>query len=91
VWKHAFRNALLPLITILGQALPMIFGGSVIIESIFSIPGMGQEIYESVLNYDYPMIVAIFTIFGFMTMLGYLIADILYAFVDPRIRYSTKN
>ncbi len=88
---HAFRNSLLPIITLFGQALPLIFGGSVIIESIFSIPGMGQEIYESVLNYDYPMIVAIFTIFGFLTMLGYLISDILYAFADPRIRFSTSQ
>ena len=88
---HAFRNSLLPVITLFGQALPLVFGGSVIIESIFSIPGMGLEIYESVLNYDYPMIVAIFTIFGFLTMLGYLISDVLYAFADPRIRYTSST
>ncbi|MFM2285855.1 MAG: hypothetical protein RLZZ543_1352 [Bacteroidota bacterium] len=88
---HAFRNSLLPLITILGQSLPLVFGGSVIIESIYSIPGMGQEIYESVLNYDYPMIVAIFTIFGFLTMLGYLLSDILYAITDPRIRLKSSR
>lgn len=88
---HALRNSLSPIITLFGQSLPMLFGGSVIIESIFSIPGMGLEIYESVINYDYPMIVALFTIIGLLTMLGNLISDILYAWTDPRVRYTNKN
>jgi peptide/nickel transport system permease protein len=88
---HALRNSLSPIITLFGQSLPMLFGGSVIIESIFSIPGMGLEIYESVINYDYPMIVALFTIIGLLTMLGNLISDILYAWADPRVRYTSKN
>lgn len=83
--KHAFRNALLPIITIFASIFPVAFGGSVIIETIFSIPGMGLEIYESIQNYDYPMIVAVFTIFGFLTIIGYFISDLLYKAADPRI------
>ena len=66
----------------------MAIGGSIIIEMIFSIPGMGLEIFTSILNKDYPMIVTVFTLSGFLTMLGYLMADILYAVVDPRISYK---
>ena len=60
----------------------------IIIEVIFSIPGMGVEVYNSILNYDYPMIITVFTISGFLTMLGYLVSDLLYAVVDPRISYK---
>jgi peptide/nickel transport system permease protein len=89
--KHALRNSLLPMITILGNMLPLAFGGSVIIETIFSIPGMGLEIYESIQNLDYPMIIAVFTLFGVFTMAGYLLADIGYALVDPRIKFNRNN
>lgn len=88
VMKHALKNALLPIITVFANIFPLAIGGSVIIETIFSIPGMGLEIYHSILNYDYPMIVAVFTIFGFLTLAGYLVADILYAAVDPRIKFK---
>lgn len=91
VMRHALRNSLLPMITILGNMLPLAFGGSVIIETIFSIPGMGLEIYESIQNLDYPMIIAVFTIFGVFTMAGYLLADIGYALVDPRIKFNRTN
>jgi peptide/nickel transport system permease protein len=88
VMKHALRNSLLPIITVFANIFPLAIGGSVIIETIFTIPGMGFEIYSSILNSDYPMIVAVFTIIGFLTMVGYLVADILYAVVDPRISYK---
>jgi peptide/nickel transport system permease protein len=88
VLKHALRNSLIPIITVFANIFPVAIGGSVIIEVIFSLPGMGLETFNAVLNYDYPMIVAIFTISGFLTIVGYLIADILYAVVDPRISYS---
>ncbi|MGC6490444.1 MAG: ABC transporter permease [Flavobacteriales bacterium] len=88
VLKHALRNSLLPIITVFANIFPLAIGGSVIIETIFTIPGMGFEIYNSILNSDYPMIVAVFTIIGFLTMIGYLVADILYAVVDPRISYK---
>ncbi|MEX1187921.1 MAG: ABC transporter permease [Bacteroidia bacterium] len=89
--KHILPNILFPLITLLGQTLPVLFGGSVIIEGIFNIPGIGLEMYESVINFDYPMIVAIFTIIGFLTILGYLLSDILYTLVDPRVKLNSVN
>ena len=88
VLKHALRNSLIPIITVFANIFPIAIGGSVIVEVIFTLPGMGLETINAVLNYDYPMIVAIFTISGFLTVVGYLIADILYAIVDPRISYS---
>lgn len=84
--KHALRNALLPVITILGLSVPGLIGGSVIFESIFSIPGMGQLFYMSVMARDYPTIMGILVIGAFLTLLGNLIADIMYAVADPRIR-----
>jgi len=86
IFRHAFRNALLPLITLLAFLLPSMFGGSVIIESIFSIPGMGQLGFEAVLSRDYPVIMAITAISAFLTLIGLLISDILYAALDPRIK-----
>ncbi|MCE5242808.1 MAG: ABC transporter permease [Syntrophobacteraceae bacterium] len=86
ILKHAFRNALLPLITLVAFLLPSMFGGSVIIESIFSIPGMGQLGFEAVLSRDYPVIMAITTISSLLTLAGLLLSDILYAVVDPRIK-----
>ena len=84
--KHALRNALLPVITILGLSVPGLIGGSVIFESIFSIPGMGQLFYMSVMARDYPTIMGILVIGAFLTLLGNLIADVMYAVADPRIR-----
>lgn len=86
IFKHAFRNALLPIITLLAFLLPSMFGGSVIIESIFSIPGMGQLGFEAVLSRDYPVIMADVTISALLTLVGLLISDILYAAFDPRIK-----
>jgi peptide/nickel transport system permease protein len=86
IFKHAFRNALLPIVTLLAFLLPGMFGGSVIIESIFSIPGMGQLGFEAVLSRDYPLIMAITTISALLTLVGLLLSDILYAALDPRIK-----
>lgn len=86
VGKHAFKNGLLPILTLFGAFLPAMIGGSVILETIFSIPGMGREALAAVYNLDTPMIMAIYTVTGFLTVLGYLLADILYVVVDPRIR-----
>jgi len=86
IYKHAFRNALLPIITILGLSVPGLIGGSVIFESIFSIPGMGQLFYMSVMTRDYPLVMCILTIGAALTLLGNLMADIGYMLVDPRIR-----
>ncbi|MGC8719994.1 MAG: ABC transporter permease [Thermodesulforhabdaceae bacterium] len=86
IMKHALRNALLPLITLLAYLLPSLFGGSVIIESIFSIPGMGQLGFEAVLSRDYPVIMALTTISAILTLVGLILSDILYAVFDPRIK-----
>ncbi len=84
--KHALRNALIPVVTILGLSLPGLIGGSVIFESIFGIPGMGLLFYQSVMGRDYPVIMGILFIGAILTLLGNLLADICYAFADPRIR-----
>lgn len=86
VLRHAFRNALMPVITILGLSIPGLIGGGVIFETIFSIPGMGQLFYSSAMARDYPTIMGILTIVSILTLLGNLLADISYAIVDPRIR-----
>jgi peptide/nickel transport system permease protein len=86
IYKHAFKNALLPIITLLGLSVPGLIGGSVIFENIFSIPGMGQLFYMSVMTRDYPLVMCVLTIGAVLTLLGNLFADIGYMFADPRIR-----
>lgn len=88
VYKHALRNALLPIITVFANIFPVAIGGSVVLEVIFTIPGMGNEVYQAIVNQDYPMVVAVFTITGVLTLIGYLVSDVLYAVADPRISYS---
>jgi peptide/nickel transport system permease protein len=88
IFKHALRNALLPVITLLGLSVPGLIGGSVIFETIFAIPGMGQLFYQSVMMRDYPTIMGILVIGAVLTLLGNLIADLLYSVADPRIRVS---
>jgi len=89
VYKHALRNALLPVITILGLSVPGFIGGSVIFETIFAIPGMGQLFYMAVMARDYPVIMGILYIGAILTLLGNLLADVSYALADPRIRVSS--
>ncbi len=86
IWKHALRNALLPVITILGLSVPGLIGGSVIFETIFAIPGMGKLFYDGVMMRDYPLIMGILVIGAILTLFGNLIADLSYALTDPRIR-----
>ena len=84
--NHALRNALMPIVTILGLSVPGLIGGAVIFETIFAIPGMGQLFYMSTMSRDYPTIMGILVIGAILTLVGNLIADISYALVDPRIR-----
>ncbi len=86
IFKYAMRNSLIPIVTIFGGLLPGLISGSVIIETIFSIPGMGRLGFEAVLSRDYPLIMGIFTISTFLTLFGLILNDILYALIDPRIR-----
>ena len=88
IFRHALRNALLPVITILGLSIPGLIGGSVIFETIFAIPGMGQLFYQSVMMRDYPTIMGILVIGAVLTLLGNLLADLLYSWADPRIRVT---
>ena len=90
IGKHAYRNALLPMITIFSQVFPAAIGGSVILETIFTIPGMGLTIFQSIGSQDYPVVIAVFMITGFITMTAFLLSDILYAIADPRISYSIR-
>lgn len=87
-YKHALRNALLPIITIFGFLIPGLIGGSVIIETVFAWPGIGRLAYQSFLSRDYPTVMTILTISAFLTLIGNLVADVLYAVADPRIRYG---
>jgi len=91
IYKHALRNALLPIITILGLSIPGLIGGSVIFETIFSIPGMGQLLYQSVMARDYPTVMAGLVIGAILILLANLIADIAYFYVDPRIRIGRRH
>lgn len=86
IYKHALRNALLPVITILGLSIPSLIGGSVIIESIFALPGLGQLFYTSVLARDYPMIMGNLVLGAVLTLAGNMLADVCYGLADPRIR-----
>ena len=86
IYRHAFRNALLPIITLMGLSVPGLIGGSVIFENIFGIPGMGQLFYMSVMTRDYPMVMCILTIGAVLTLVGNLLADVGYMIADPRIR-----
>jgi len=88
VWKHAFRNSLITIVTLLGNLLPRLIGGSVIVEYIFSINGMGKLGFDAILARDYPVIMAITTFSAFLTLLGILVSDILYSVVDPRVSYK---
>ncbi len=91
IGKHALRNALLPVVTILGLSLPGLIGGSVIVESIFAIPGMGQLMVQAVFMRDYPVIMGNLVIVSALTLLGNLVADISYGLIDPRIRVSRRR
>lgn len=83
---HALKNALLPIVTIMGLSLPGLIGGGVIFETIFAIPGMGQLLYSSIMSRDYPTIMGVLVIVAVLTLIGNLLADLAYAFIDPRIR-----
>lgn len=86
--KHGMRNALLPIITIIGLQLPFLFSGSVLVETIFAWPGMGRLIVSSIFTQDTPVIIGCFFVFTLLVVTGNVIADLLYSVVDPRIRYS---
>ncbi len=91
IYKHVLRNSLIPIVTILASIIPSLISGSVIIETLFSIPGIGQLSYDAVLARDYPMIMAAFTISSVLTLISILISDLLITVVDPRIAFSRRS
>ena len=91
IGKHALRNAMLPIVTVLGLSLPGLIGGSVIVETIFAIPGMGQLMVQAVYERDYPVIMANLVIVATLTLVANLIADLSYSLIDPRIRVSRRG
>jgi peptide/nickel transport system permease protein len=91
IMKHGMRNSLIPLVTMLASLLPALIGGSVIIETIFSIPGMGQLGYESVRARDYPTVMALYSVSAVLTLIGILISDLLLSVVDPRIAFGRRE
>ncbi|MCX7632074.1 MAG: ABC transporter permease [Turneriella sp.] len=91
IYIHALRNSVIPLVTLLGGLLPSLIGGSVILERIFSIPGMGKLAYDSFYANDDPVIIAIVTMASLLTMLGIFLSDLAYMAVDPRIRYGLER
>jgi peptide/nickel transport system permease protein len=85
IFKHAMRNALIPVVTLLGLTLPFLVGGAVLIETIFAWPGMGRLIITAIFQRDYPVVLAVAFVSSIMVILGSLLADILYSVVDPRV------
>jgi peptide/nickel transport system permease protein len=90
VYKHVLRNSLIPIVTIMASIIPGLISGSVIIETLFSIPGIGQLSYDAVLARDYPIIMAVFTISSVLTLVSILASDLLLSVVDPRIAFSRR-
>lgn len=91
IWKHAFRNALFPMITLFASLFPAMLAGSVVIEYIFNIPGMGKLTVDAIRNQDWPVVYVLLLLSACLTMAGILLADILYALADPRVRYQKKD
>lgn len=86
--KHAFRNTLIPVVTVLGITLSLLVGGSVVIEQVFAMPGIGRLIVQGILNRDYPLVQGTMLLFGFAFVVINILVDIIYTFVDPRVRYG---
>jgi peptide/nickel transport system permease protein len=86
--RHALRNGIIPIATLIATLFPYLLGGSVIVETIFNLPGMGLLTYEAVVSRDYPVVMATTTVIGVATLLGYLLSDLLYVLFDPRIELS---
>lgn len=91
VYKHALRNSLIPILTLFAGLLPGFIGGSIVVERIFNLPGVGQLAFQSLTERDYPVVMGILTMSALLTMVGVLLSDILYSLADPRIAFSKKS
>jgi peptide/nickel transport system permease protein len=88
IWKHAFRNALIPPVTVSALILIGFLEGTVIIETVFAWPGLGRTVVDSIFNNDFPLLTGAILMFAVLYVVGSFVADMLYAVIDPRIRYS---
>jgi peptide/nickel transport system permease protein len=88
IYKHALRNSMIPVLTLLASVLPILIGGSIIIEKVFDVPGMGRYAFDGLLKRDFNIIMATTILVGVMTQVGILLSDITYSIVDPRIRHE---
>jgi peptide/nickel transport system permease protein len=88
LWRHVMRNSLIPIATLLGLSIPGIFAGALITESVFNYPGMGYLFFQSAQKQDYPVLLGFIVVVAIATVVGSLVADILYAVLDPRVRYA---
>jgi peptide/nickel transport system permease protein len=88
LWRHTVRNAGMPIITLLGLSLPGLFSGAIITETVFNYPGIGLASFSAAIARDYPILLGTTLVFGFLTIVGNLLADLAYAYLDPRVRYS---
>ncbi len=86
IYKHAFRNTLIPIVTMLGGSIPGLFGGAMITETVFAIPGIGSTSYKAILQGDIPFVMGYMMFLAVLTVLGTILADISYAIVDPRVK-----
>jgi peptide/nickel transport system permease protein len=90
IFRHAFRNAALPLVTVIALDLPYLFAGALFVETIFGWPGMGSYFYQSIVRRDYPVAMAVILVIAFLVIIANLIADIAYAWLDPRVKYGRR-
>jgi peptide/nickel transport system permease protein len=91
VFKHAMRNALIPVVTLLGLYIPFLISGAVLIETIFAWPGMGRTIVTAIFQRDYPVVLASAFVISILVILGNLVADVLYSVIDPRVRVEESE
>ena len=88
IWRHAFRNSLIPVITVMGIALALLLAGSVVVENVFAIRGLGRLLIGSIIGRDYPVVTGVILMIAVIFIFANLLVDILYAFVNPRIHYD---
>ena len=88
IWHHAMRNAMVPIVTVIGMQIPLLFGGAVIVEQLFSWPGLGLMTMSAIMSRDYPVIMSVCLLSAVVVLLGNLLTDILYAVVNPTIQYQ---
>jgi peptide/nickel transport system permease protein len=88
IFRHALRNALLPVVTNVGLEIPFLFTGAIVTETIFSWPGMGRQFIQATASFDYPVLMGILIVTSLIVVIANLVADVAYAIVDPRVKYD---